>query len=458
MGAQNVLNVKTGPELLSYIINQNPILSAEIDLPTQGVSIRPIGDLILSNNRYKNAFINAINLVGLIVISRNGYEDPWFFAERGYLPLGQSVAEMFVDMAEVYDYNDTVDNATGFLNTQIPNVLEYLHDLNYQKYYKATVTDNQIRMAFISESGLFELVDSVMASMYTAYNYDKYITKKYMLCRRIVDGTVTPVAISNYDNLSPRERVTAIKTVSNNMSFMSPNYNPAGVYRATPFSEQMLIINTALEAEISTEVLATSYFLNQAEMKSSAYMVDNFGVHDNNRLTKLLGASYKPFTEAEITQLKSIPCVIMARDWWKVYNYALDGEADTKYTEFYNPETLAKTNWLHTWKVMSSSPYEQCAVIVKSAPAVSAVTISPAESTVSAGLTVQLTAVVTTDEFANKSVVWEVTEGEGVTVSNTGLVTIPSDFDTAGEAPQITITAKSIYDNEVTGSATITVV
>lgn len=458
MSSQNVLNVQNSAELLSYIINQNPILSAEIDLPVQGASIKPIGELILSNQRYKNAFINAINLVGLIVISRNGYEDPWFFAERGTLPMGQSVAEMFVDMAEVYDYNDTVDNATGFLNTQIPNVLEHLHDLNYQKYYKATVTDNQIRMAFINETGLFELVDAVMASMYTGYNYDKYITKKYMLCRRIVDGTVTPVAIANYDNLSARERVTAIKTVSNNMSFMSPNYNPAGVYRATPFSEQMLIINTALEAEISTEVLATSYFVNQAEMKSSAYMVDNFGVHDSNRLTKLLGSAYKPFTEDEITQLKNIPCVIMARDWWKVYNYALDGEADTKATEFYNPETLAKTNWLHTWKVMSSSPFEQCAVIVKTAPAVTAITLSPAESTVSAGLNVQLTAVVNTEEFANKSVIWEVTEGDGVTVSNNGLVTIPSDFDNSGDAPQVTITAKSIYDSEVTGTATITVV
>lgn len=458
MSAKNVLNVGNSAELLSYVINQSPILSAEIDLPTQNGSIKPIGEMILSNQRYKNAFINAINLVGLIVISRNGYDDPWHFAEKGNLSFGQSIAEMFVDMAEVYDYNDTVDNVTGFLNTQVPNVLEYVHDLNYQKYYKATISDNQIRMSFLSDNGLFDLVDAVMASMNTAYNYDKYITKKYMLCRRIVDGTVTPVEIAGYDNKTPRERVTAIKTVSNNMTFMSANYNPAGVYRATPFSEQMLIINTSLEAEISTEVLATSYFLNEAEMKSSAYMVDDFGVHDHNRLTKLLGAGYKPFTDDEIASLKNVPCVIMSKEWWRVYNYALDGQADTLQTEFMNPETLQNTSWLHTWKVMSTSPYEQCAVIVKSKPAVNAITLSPAESTVSAGLSVQLTAVVDTDEFANKSVIWEVTEGEGVTVSNTGFVHIPTDFDNSGDAPHVTITAKSIYDSEVTGTATITVV
>lgn len=456
MSAKNVLNVTNGAELLSYIINQNPILSAEIDLPKQGESIRPIGELIMSNQRYKNAFINAINLVGLIVISRNGYEDPWYFTEKGGLSFGESVAEMFVDMADVFDYNDSVNNPTGFLSTQIPNILEYVHDLNYQKYYKASISDNQIRMAFTSDTGLFDLVDAVMGSIWTGYNYDKYITKKYMLCRRIVDGTVTPVEIANYDALTPRERVTAIKTVSNNMVFMSPNYNPAGAYRATPFNEQMLIINTSLEAEISTEVLATSYFANMAELKSSAYMVDDFSNHDSNRLTKLLGTAYKPFTEDELTQLKEVPCVIMAREWWKVYNYALDGEADVLQTEFYNPETIARTNWLHTWKVMSTSPFEQCAVIVKSKPSVSAVTVSPANSTVSAGLTVQLSAVVTTDEFANKSVVWSVTEGEGVTVTPNGLVTIPADYDKETN-PTVTITATSIYDSEVTATATITV-
>ena len=30
------------------------------------------------------------------------------------------------------------------------------------------------------------------------YKYDKYIVNKYMLCRRILDGTVTSVQIANY--------------------------------------------------------------------------------------------------------------------------------------------------------------------------------------------------------------------------------------------------------------------
>ena len=42
-------------ELLSYIINQDPVLSENIDLPVQGQSIEPIGKLIMSNAAYRNA-------------------------------------------------------------------------------------------------------------------------------------------------------------------------------------------------------------------------------------------------------------------------------------------------------------------------------------------------------------------------------------------------------------------
>ena len=46
VSAQN-LNVKTSAELLSYIINQTPVLRENIDLPVQGESINGIGKIIM---------------------------------------------------------------------------------------------------------------------------------------------------------------------------------------------------------------------------------------------------------------------------------------------------------------------------------------------------------------------------------------------------------------------------
>lgn len=461
MALKNVLKATTDSELLSYIINVTPELQSEIDLPVQGQSIKPIGQIIINNERYKNAFINTVNLIGLTAIKRNAWENPWDFTTRGTLKFGHQIREIINDLCNVYDYNDASNDATRFLESVVPNVYNYMHEVNFQKYYEQTTSDEQLAMAFDSEGGLFELIDDLTSMLYESMMYDRYIVDKYMLCRRILDGTMTSVKIENYSTLTPRQRVSALKSISNKMIFRSPNYNPAGVRRATSFEKQIAIINTEFEADFSTEVLATSFFRDEAEMKSRMKLIDGFNNHDTERLTEVLGNQYVPFTTDELTELASIPAVIISDEWFMDYDYSLDANAPTKQTDFYNPTTLKRNIFLHSWRVFSTSPFEQAVVFTSETPTVNSVTVSPNESSVSAGLSLQLQAVVDTDGFANKAVQWSVKKAEGevtkVSVDGNGLVKIPSDFVTTGTAPQVTIRATSIFNPNVYGEATITV-
>ena len=50
--SQGNLNVTNSAELLSYVINQTPILRENLDLPVQGEDINPIGKLIMKNATY----------------------------------------------------------------------------------------------------------------------------------------------------------------------------------------------------------------------------------------------------------------------------------------------------------------------------------------------------------------------------------------------------------------------
>lgn len=464
MALNKVLKVTNDSELLSFIINQTPELSSEIDLPVQGESIHKYGKLIVNNERYKNAFLNTINLIGLTIIDRNYWENPWEnFANRGTISYGQTVRELLVDIADVYDYQKYQNDGTHFLSTVVPNVYNYLHELNYEKFYKTTTSDTQIAMAFDRENGLMDLIEKIVGSLYEGYKYDKYIVDKYQLCRRILDGTVTSVKISNWDNLTPRQRVSKMKSVSNKMTFRSPNYNPAGARVATPFDNQIMIMNTDFEAEMSTEVLATSFFRNDAEMKSRLALIDGFGEYDEDRLHELLGNDFEPFDEDEKAKLAKIPAVIIDDEWFQDYTYLLDNQAEVKMTNFYNPETLKNNHWLHTKKVISTSPFKNAVVFTPDDIEVNSVTVSPNESSVSAGLNVQLSAIVDTTGFANEAVTWTISESKGDTekskasVDLNGLVSIPKDYDTTGDAPQITVTATSVYDPAKKGTATITV-
>lgn len=456
MASKTSLSAKTSAELLSYIINVTPELKGEIDLPVQGQSIAPIGKIIINNERYRNAFINTVNLIGLTVIKRNGWDNPWNFTKRGTLRFGQQIRELVNDLCNVYDYNENFDNKERFLETVVPNVFNYIHEVNFQKFYQTTTSDSQLAMAFETED-LFTYIDNAISMLYESLKYDTYIVDKYMLCRRILDGTMTPVKINDYDNLTPRQRVSALKSISNKMTFRSPNYNPAGVRRATSFDDQIMIINTDFEADFSTEVLATSFFRDEADMKSRLVLIDAFNSHDTNRLTELLGSAFVNFTSAELTQLATIPAVLISREWFMDYDYALDTESGQKQTEFYNPTTLENNHFLHAWRVFSTSPFENGAVFTSDSQGVTSVSVSPATATVSKGQNLQLSATVVTTGFANKSVTWgvdETSENAGVTITQSGKLFVPANLT---GVTTITVIATSVYDTTKTANATITV-
>lgn len=463
MAGKNVLKVSSNAELLSYIINQNPILSAEIDLPVQGQDIRPIGKLIMDNERYRNAFINTVNVIGLTVIKRNRWENPWDFTVRGTLTRGQTIREIILDLCNVHSYNENVNNVNKFLETEVPQVLNYLHNINFQVYYQTTTSDEQLAMAFETEGGLLTFIEESVSMLWESKVYDEYIIDKYMLCRRILDGTMTSVEIEDFDTKTARERVSAMKSIANKMSFRSPNYNPAAIRRATSFDNQMFILNTDFEAAMSTEVLATSFFRNDADFKSRAVLCDGFGNHDRERLAEVLKEQYVPFTSAELQALSNVPAVIISREWFMDYYYGMDNSSVGKQTEFYNPTTLKNNHYLHIWGIKSTSPFENGVVFTAGvAPSVTAVSVSPSVSSLSAGLSLPLTATVTTTGFANKAVTWSITKGaeDGkAKINESGLLTISKDYpvSNAPSTPQIEVTATSIYNNTVTGKATITV-
>lgn len=447
---KNVLSRTTNAELLSYIINQDPTLSDEIDLPVQGESIAPIGKLILSNQRYRNAFLNIVNVIGLTVINDRRWKSPWDeFTEKGTMNAGQTVRELYVDIANVYNYNSFKDDETHFLENVVPNVYEYMHELNYEKFYKTTTSDEEIAMAFNTEGGLLSLIQKVVASLYEGYEYDKYIVAKYLLCRRMLDGTMATHTLTA-DNV--RGKVAEMKSISDKMTFRKPNYNPAGVRSFSSFDNQFFILTTDFDGSMSTEVLATSYFRNDAMLKSNMSIVDGFDDHDSARLTELLEDAYIQFTEAELQELATVPAVIVDRDFFQIYNYYYDNRA----TEFFNPESLRTNHWLHTKKVVSSSPFAPAIIFTTLTPSITSVTVSPSSATINVGQKLQLTAEVVNVGFANKAVKWNVDDdalADGVVIDTKGLLTVPS----TATVESITVTATSIYDEEKTGTASITV-
>lgn len=457
MATAKALSTKNSQKLLNYIAQVSPELQEVINLPQQGADIQKIGDLIMSKTRYKNAFLNAVNVIALTLIISDAWANPWeYFTDQGQIKYGQSVREMIVDLVEAEDYNQYMNNPTHFLEQQVPNVLNYMHEINFQKFYKASVNDQEIALAFYNKTGVYDLIQAVYTALRKSYVYDRYIVDKYQVQRRLINGTIPCITIADFDTNDARDNVAIMKEYSNNMTFLSPNYNPAGLRLATPFDRQRTIISTGFEAQMSTKVLATSYFRNDAEMRTKLALIDGFGNNDWTRLANLLGEAYTEFTSAELKRLANVTGLIISDNFFKDYYYALDNTADTMSTEFRNPETLTRTMWLHAWRIFSTSPFEQCLAFSKDESTVTGVTVSPSTATVSKGQKLQLTASVEVTGITNKAVMWSIdsdSESKGVSINQNGELTV-----TAGStATTVTVTATSIFDNTKSGTATITV-
>lgn len=438
----DILNVIRNNATINYQ-NYVPLATPDAD------SIREIGAVIMDNPQLQNEFLSAlVNRIGRVLITSKMYENPWSMFKKGLLEFGETIEEIFVNIAKPYQFDPAVAESNLF-KREIPDVRSAFHIMNYQKYYKTTIQNDQLRQAFLSWQGITDLIAKIVDSMYAGANYDEFQTMKYMLAKHILDGRMYPVTIPTVSDTNMKTIVSTIKGVSNNYEFMSSKYNLAGVQNYSMKADQYLLINSKFDATMDVEVLASAFNLDKAEFAGKRVLVDSFGSLDIDRLNILFAGdpTYTEISATDLEALDAIPCILVDKDWFMIFDNYFN------FTEQYNGEGLYWNYWYHVWKTFSVSPFANNALFIPGSPKVTKVAVSPATATVKAGQQIALTAVVQTEYFAPQSVDWT-SDTDGVTVNKSGVVTVGADVVSG---TKITITATSTYDSKKSITSTITV-
>lgn len=423
-----------------------------VSIPDNTESIHKIGAAIMEYQPLQNAFLNAlVNRIGRVIITSKLWRNPWAVFKKGYLEFGETVEEIFVNIAKPHSFDPGVAEKEIF-KRELPDVRAAFHTMNFQKFYKVTISNDQLRQAFLSWQGITDLIAKIVDSLYTGMEKDEYVTMKYMVCRYILNGGMyvqqnAPIAGDNYKPL-----VSDMREMSSLLTYLTPSYNAAGVENATPREDQYIIISAALEAKIDVEVLAAAFNMGKADFLGHLVIVDSFSNHDVKRLTELFGddPSFEPFTDDEITALQAINGTVVDRDFWMVFDNFM------QFTENYNGQGLYWQYFYHAWKTFSCSPFANAVVFYGAESAITGVTITPASANVAAGTSLQLTAAVAGTGLIKKTVTWSI---EGETSSGTNIDGSTGVLRVAADEPadtEITVTATAV-DN-TNGTATITVV
>lgn len=411
-------------------------------------SVRTIGAIIMDYPALQNEFLNAlVNRIGRVMLTSKMYSNPIAFFKKGVLEYGESIEEIFVNIAKVQEFNPEIAEQEVFKRV-VPDVRAAFHIMNYQKFYKATVTQEQLKQAFLSWDGVTDLIARIVDSMYTGANYDEFLVMKYLLARHILDGRVYPVTVPTVNAENAKAIVTTVKGVSNKLTFMNSEYNPAAVRTFTEKTDQYMIVNSVFDATMDVNVLASAFNMDKAEFLGHRVLIDGFGDLDVARLGEIFAGdpTYNEPSPAELTALNAIPAVIVDKDWFMVFDML------TQFTEQYNGQGLYWNYFYHVWKTFSVSPFANSVLFVPGTPSVTSVTVSPTTASVPKGGSVSLSAVVVTEYFAPQTVVWT-SSAEDVKVSAAGVVTVDVD----AKCTTATITATSAFDNTKSSKCTVTV-
>ena len=410
--------------------------------------LKQIGTIIMDMPALQNQFLSAlINRIGRVILSTRLYENPWSRFKKGMLDYGETVEEIFTNIAKPFQFEGSHTSPTTQFQKHIPDVRAAFHVMNYQKYYPYTIEQQKLRQAFLSADGVANLIGDIVNSIYTAANYDEFLTMKYVLAKTILNGRMYPIEVSAATAANAKDIVTTVKANSNILEFPSTKYNPAHVFQHTPKEEQIIFINANFDAVVDVNVLASAFNMDKAQFMGQRVLIDSFGAMDTERLAELFGddPNYVPLTAEEIAALDAIPLAVVGEKFFMIFDNL------NEFTEVYNGELLYWNYFYHQWKTFSTSPFENALVYVPTTPTVSSVEVTPATATVAANSSLQLTVTVTTTGFAPKTVVYE-SDTEGVTITEGGVVQID-----AGVSGTVEITVTSTFDATKSDTVTLTV-
>lgn len=372
--AQSSLNAST-IDILN-VIRQNASLAYQSSVPAVQTAndIPVVGEVIYGTPAFANEFINAlVNRIALVRVNSATFNNPYASVKKGLLEFGETVEEIFVNIAKVRDFSAEKAPQRELART-LPDVRSAFHVMNWNVQYPVTIQDEDLRLAFTSMDGVQNLIAKIVDSVYTAAEYDDFLLVKYMLIKAIAHGEVKPVAV---DTSAIKNSAVAFRGTSNMMTFMKSDYNEAGVQNTTPKDRQLIFLDAMYDAQFDVDVLASAFNMDKAEYIGRRHLIDDWTTFDNARFEYIRSQSdgIEEVTAAELALLADVIGVLVDEEWFQIYDNL------RRFTENYVGSGMYWNYWYNVRETISHSPFHNAVVFVKN----TATTAAPATLTFKIG-------------------------------------------------------------------------
>lgn len=452
--ANSTLNAST-IDILN-VIRTNASLEYQSLVPTveQATDIPKVGEVLMGYPALANQFINAlVNRIALVRVNSATFNNPYSALKKGYLEFGETVEEIFVNIATAMVFSEEKAEAREF-KRYLPDVKAAFHVINWRVLYPVSIEDDTLRQAFLSLDGVTDMIARIVDTVYTAAEYDEFLLFKYLIIKAVNKGRMFPVAV---DTTDIKNAAIGFRGISNVLPFMSTKYNAAHVKNTTPRNRQVIFMDAMFNAQFDVNILASAFNMDKADFMGRLHLIDDFTSFDNERFEVIREQSdgLEEVTAAELAIMGDVIAVLGDETWFQIYDNL------NKFTEKYVASGLRWNYFYHVWKTISTSPYHNMVVFVKgnstrvAAPTGLTYTVQSRDVDNDGNTVINLVQTAHTGGGANASLNYQFVQTQALTQAGVGVqpygsIIIPA----SNEATTLTLQVKN-GGSTMTGTLTI---
>ena len=371
---------KTNQEILNQILS-NASMEYQNVVPEALGYGGNVSDVFAQYPTAKNEFINTLtNQVVRSVIYSKVFNNPLQMFHGGKLEVGQSIEQLFVDMAEVKGFleMEQSDEVKDLIATSKPDVHALYVSRNYAYKSKVSISEEQLQGAFRSQDGLAQLVNHLASSVVSGIYYQEFKDMKAIINEHAqgkylarVDASGKMVATQLTNTVLPNGQTAkvvnvgtyateeakgkavseAVRGLAGRLRFPSTEYNSAKVLTWSNPEDLVFITTPEMVAKLDVNVLAQAFNISLAELNVRTVIVDELP-SQICASSKALGTGVAP-AKANVLGILVDKAFIVAKD-------------TVNQTETMRIGNQMKTNmWYHKQGIMSTCYFANYVIIAE---------------------------------------------------------------------------------------------
>lgn len=290
---------------------------------------------IMSDNVSRNEFMSAlINRIGSTVVRDISWRNPLAVFKDGMMNFGDTIEEVHMDFIKptIYDENRDYLEKDVFGQAR-PPAYSAFHTINRKEKFKVTFNRDVLRRAFLSDTGLSEMLSQTMSVAASSDEWSEFLTicslfRTYDEKHGFHRIQIPDLNIFDADKTHTDAALKALRVAADKMRYPTPAYNAAAVHSFARPENLVLIATPEFKANVDVTSLSAAFNRQDAEAPSHIITVPN-----------------------EALGLKDVSAILTTREFLLIKDVLLENRS------IQNPEGLYDNYWLHHWSLISASPF-----------------------------------------------------------------------------------------------------